>query len=441
MDGHGHTGIGLAAFDSLPEWERRAIEPDMSPEALNRPYFSRPIRTVRDKVGFLCLMMDLVYNEECRPYATLPDGRWIPHSPPDADGFSSSGSGNKPCPATSASITELLLQRMVGAIHDGDWEEGIRHGGALAHYLQEPFTPGHAVPNDLFDELFPSPDPEQHVRVHHAMDSVGDAFDAVQPCLMGTTIPEAAFRLQIELDRGIFESKRLLRPVLNSVHREEPPGVRRALLRENAQRAVFVTASAWHTAICIALECFEQQEVAGLATVDLTQMTPYFWHHCQYVSLVPGRLVRDGREVPIQVWSAGGEGKREETVENGFGMGGHMGTKFFINGDCYPRFRCRAGLPSQHTEGQTEFTDTRFFVEIDTERNTVYSENIEYRAARIVEEELHPGEPVREIEADLRGARTLILATQTRPHTEPETGRVKFSIPHVAVCEPVLLQA
>ena len=117
-----------------------------------------------------------------------------------------------------------------------------------------------------------------------------------------------------------------------------------------------------------------------------------------------------------------------------------MGIKFFINGDIYPHFRCRVGLPSRQQEGQDENTDTTFFVEIDEEENSVYSEDIDYKARRIAELKLIPGEPVHSIDADISGARTLIIGAQCNPYTDSETGTLKFSIPHIAVCEPLLLK-
>ena len=79
-------------------------------------------------------------------------------------------------------------------------------------------------------------------------------------------------------------------------------------------------------------------------------------------------------------------------------------------------------------------------IETDTKLNQVYSEDIEYQAERRVEQQLEPGEPLKEIEVDIAGARTLILSSQSQPYTDPETGQVKFSIPHIAVCEPVLVR-
>ena len=440
MDGTCHETIGLRAFDALPEWEQKALQPDMSAEGLARPWLSDSIRTVRDKVAFLCRMLDLIYNEECRPYATLPDGRWVPHAPPDENFYASTSVGNRYSPEASAEIISLLMGRMVAPIRVGDWEEAVRHGGALAHYLQEPFAPGHAVSNDLFLELFPDPDPGRHIRVHHEFDRVGLDFSPLPAALMGNSIPEAAFRLQIELDRGIVESKKLVAPFMEAIYAGRAEEIRSDLFRDQGRKAAFLTASAWHTALSIGLERFDDAEAHALASIDVTQIVPYFWHHWQYVQLLPGCLVENGRKIPIHVWVQDGDEKRDQLIENGFGMGGHMGIKFFVNGDVYGRFRCRVGLPSRHTEGQTEHTNVRFMIETDKKLNQVYSEDIEYQAERRVEQQLEPGGPLKEIEVDITGARTLILSSQSQPYTDPQTGQVGFSIPHIAVCEPVLIR-
>jgi hypothetical protein len=119
-------------------------------------------------------------------------------------------------------------------------------------------------------------------------------------------------------------------------------------------------------------------------------------------------------------------------------MGGYMGAKFFVDGDTYPKFRCKVGLPSRHTEGQDEYTDTVFFVETDEKENLVYSEEIEYKAKRLMEVRLKPGEPIQEIDVNIHGAHSLIIGTKSSFHKDPETGKIEWSIPHVAVCEPIL---
>ena len=435
-----HAGFGLVAFDSLQPWQQQMVKPDLSPQALDRPYFPKgQIRGAREKMGFLCTIMDLVYSEEARPYVTLPDGRWIPHTPPDDQWQAAASAGTIASPLAGLDIIRMLLERTVKAIRDEDWEEMIRHAGTLGHFIQEPFTPGHAIDNNLFHELFPDPDPGRHMRLHHAFDAGSTDFEPLPPRLMGRTLEEAAFRMQLEIDRGIREGKKLVGPVIRSVYEGHPKSVREALLARQAQSATWITASAWHTAFCIALDRFDSDELEALDSVDLSQCVPYFCHHSQYVELTPGHLVQNKRKIPIDVWALGADGSRvEQRVETGFGMGGHMGFKFFVHGDLYPTFRCRVGLPSRHTEGQGEFTNVTFAVEVDPQINRTYSEDMQYNADRRFSIPLQPGEPVQDVTVDISGARSLILVTQSQPYTDPVTGNPTFMLPHVAVCEPRL---
>ena len=69
--------------------------------------------------------------------------------------------------------------------------------------------------------------------------------------------------------------------------------------------------------------------------------------------------------------------------------------------------------------------------------NTVYSEDIEYKSQRIFETNLVPGEPVKIVDVDITGAKTLLLCTRSFPYKDKK-GAVAFSIPHVAICDPVL---
>lgn len=428
----GHSLLGKIAFSSLPQWEKKMLQPDMSQEGLDKPCFPKGITTVEDKAGAMCSIMDWIYYEEFRPYAILPDGRWIPHCPPDASG-QASGNGRPKSNTVLLEMIEWLLERMLEKIKSGNWEEAIRWGGTLGHFLQEPFTPGHAVDNNLFHQFFPDPDAVRHMRLHHKFDAASGGFTPLKPKLMGISIPEAAFRLQVEIDRGIRSGMKLVGRIISSVYAGQPKDEQQKILSEQSRLAAFVTASAWHTLMSIAFDRWEKKAVESLSALSLTYMVPYFIHHTEYVEILPGHLVKKERKIPIYVKGL----KGEELVKNGFGMTGHQGIKFFVNGNVYPRFRCRVGLPSRHTKGQTENTNTVFFVETDTRENLVYSEDMEYKAKRIVSIPLIPGESVKEIDVSIKGAKTLILTAQSKSYTTQE-GQVRFDIPHVAVCKPVI---
>ena len=422
----------------LPEWEKGLVKPDMSEKALSKSYMPDGINSPGDKMAFMCLILDFVYYDDLKPYATLQDGRWIPHSPADINFSSSVGSGLPVSNSATSQIIEMLMKKMINAIKKDDWEEAIRHGGALGHFLQEPFTPGHAVDNRIFHELFPDPDPERHMRLHHKFDCASGEFESQAPKLMGLTAPEAASRLMIEIQKGIKDGKKLIMPLIASAYRGEPRRNQEKLLRQQSFKAAFITACAWHTAISIAKNHFEEPEIERLQEIKLTEVPPYFWHECEYTDLLPSCLVKQQRKIPIHVWQHKKDGSiSEKLIKNGFGMGGHMGTKFFVNGNVYTRFSCLVGLASRQLEGQDEHTNTIFFVEIDSNENTVYSEDIEYKAKKVFEMKLVPGAPVEKIDIDITGAKTLILCTRSFPYKN-ERGAPTFSIPHVAVCNPKL---
>jgi len=255
---------------------------------------------------------------------------------------------------------------------------------------------------------------------------------------MGLSVPEAAFRLMVEIQKGMKEGKKLIMPIIMSVYQEFPENVQKAMLAEQSRKASFTTACAWHTAISIAKGRFEQNEIERLSKIKLTEMLPYFWHSCDYVEMLSGRLVEKQRKIPIYVRARNENGSvSEKLIEDGFGMGGHMGAKFFVNGNVYRNFSCQAGLASRHKEGQDEHTNTVFTVEIDTNENMVYSEDMEYKAKRIFEIKLIPGEPVKTVNVDITGAKTLLLCTRCLPYKDAQ-GRPAFSIPHVAICNPEL---
>jgi hypothetical protein len=434
----GHALLGRKAYEMLPDWEKALIKPDMSDEALAKPYMPEGIDSPGDKMAFMCLILDFVYYDELRRYATLPDGRWIPHTPAAADFSAAAGSRRPMSNVATSHLIEMLMNNMVEAVRKDDWEEAIRYGGALGHFIQEPFTPGHAVDNSIFHELFPDPDPGRHMRLHHKFDCASDRFEMVHPRLLGLTVPEAVFRIMLEIQSGIKEGKKLIMPLIMSVYRGEPKTEQENILAGQSGKAAYLTACAWHTAISIAEGRFDGTETGTLDSIKLTEITPYFWHACEYVDLLPGCLVAKERKIPIHVWEQNPDGSvSEKLIEDGFGMGGHMGVKFFVNGDIYRRFSCQAGLASRHTEGQDEHTNTSFSVEIDSHENTVYSEDIEYKAKRVFESRLMPGELVKTINVDITGARTLILSTRCLPYKDSH-GRPAFSIPHIAVCNPVL---
>lgn len=431
----GHALLGRIAAEGLPAEFWEVVQPPLTADLLARDYFSDApkIQDPRDLLGYLCAINDLVYYAGCRAYATLEDGRWIPHAPPDAQWQSSIGSKQIYSRQASQDILEMLLGRVIRAAQDSAWETFVHHAGALAHYVQEPFTPGHAVDNALFQELFPDPDPERHMRMHHFFDCASGDYPPPRPALLGTSVQETAWRIVTRIDRGIRSGKGLIAPVIASAYAGEPEEARQALLNGQSQMAAQLTADVWHTALCLALNRWDADAVRTLESVPLTELAPLFWHECQYTEPTPGHFVERKRKIPMHITGQDGE----ELVRDGFGMGGHMGAKYFVEGDVFGRFRCRVALPSRHLEGQPAGMKTTFSVEVDAKENQSYSEDILYGAENRFTCALTPGMGPVEVEVPLYGAKTLILATRTEPVPD-EQGLPQFHVPHVAICEPRL---
>ena len=432
MEWQGHALLGLRAAEGLPEWELSMLKPDMSPQGIGQP-FMPPITNVAEKLGAFCLILDWIYQPEFAPYARQADGSWVPHHPVTAGGTVSETGNN--------ALIADMLQKMIDELRAGRWEEAVRRAGALGHFLQEPFTPGHSTPNALFEEIFPDPNPLRHWRLHYCFDSASGDFPPPVPELMGTTAKEAAFRIFNFVKQGIRSGRALIGPVVMAAYRGKTIGenahVYKALLRRQSEMSSFITCCAWHTAFCIAFDRFDENEAERLRSFDLVSAEPYYMHPSKYLHIVPDKLAdEEGRLLPIDVWDENGS---EVRFGHGFGMFGHSGYKYFINGN-FSRLRFKLGMPSRIVKLQNEHTDLRFSVEVAKGENTSTSEDIEYGAdARVLEVRLRAGEPVREYDVDISGADTLILSSRSIPWTT-ERGEVRYATADLAVIDPVLIR-
>lgn len=428
MEWQGHSLLGLRAAEGLPDWEIEKLKnADMSPKTIGKAYMP-PIRTVREKLGAYCLILDWIYQKEFEHYARLPDGKWVPHSPLKGTSTDFSFTAN----------TELLadlLNRLIRELQAGNWDEAICRAGVLGHFVQEPFTPGHAIKNTIFHELFPDPDPTRNIKLHWGFDSAGGAFPPPKPQLMGRTAEEAANRIFGEMYKGLKKGYQYIEPVIRSVYRGDPKIVQQAILMGQSRLAAQATVSAWHTAFCIAFDRFDEAEVKALDGLRLTEL-PYFDSHLnRYDTLSAGYVTDDNnRKVPMTVITPEGE----QTFTDGFALYGHGCVKYFLNG-VYSRFRFGLALPSRVLRGQDEHTRLDFTVETDDHENTVYSEDILYNGKVILREEVRAGFALKWFEADVKGAVSLIISSRAVSWLD-ENGIARFSVPDLVIVEPQLFR-
>lgn len=436
MNWYGHALLGRRAAQGLPKWEINKLKPDMRDETIKRPFMPE-IHDTADKLGAYCLIMDWVYQDEFRKYGLLSERKWIPHGPADSE-FSANG---KISEYANNKLIADLLNAMILELKEENWEEAIKRAGVLGHFLQEPFTPGHSTDNELFAQLYPDPNPNRHWRLHFCFDCASDDFPPPKPELMGRTPEEAAFHIFNYIKKGILSGRALIGPVIEAAYRgktmAESEQVRKALLCPQSEMAAFITVSAWHTAFCIAFDQFNSTELEALDICDVTKLKPYFWHPSYYAELLPGTLLDPaGNKHPMDVWK---DSERNEIrYDRGFALYGYAGVKFYING-LYRKFRCKIGMPSRLLRGQTANTSVCFKVETDSRENPVFSEEIEYHAEKAVwKESLKAFEAVREIEADITGAVSLILSAKAEPYKN-ENGETCFDVPDLVIIEPELV--
>ena len=435
LEYQGHSLLGLRAAEGLPQWEIDLLKPDMSEKEIGQAIMP-PIHTVREKLGAYCLILDWIYQKEYAHYCRQENGSWVPHGPANAD-FTAGGRISE---VANNVLIARLMQKMIDELKAGNWEEAVRRAGVLGHFLQEPFTPGHSTDNSLFSEFFPDPNPLRHWRLHFCFDSASGDFEPPVPELMGKTAEEAAFRIFDYIKKGIRSGRALIGPVVEAAYRGKTPlenqKVFQALLCKQSQMASYITACAWHTAFCIAFNRFDKEEHC-IDTCDLSRLNPYFMHPSHYVTITPGHLVdENGFLIGLDVW---GENRSEVHFENGFGMFGHSGYKYYING-LFSKFRFKLGMSSRRLDRHSEKTHLHFTIETDDKENTLFSEDIEYKAAqRPLEVTLHAYEPVKEYCVDIRGAKTLIISSRCIPYIADD-GVTTYAAAELAILDPVLIR-
>lgn len=429
MEWAGHALLGLRAAEGLPDWEIEKLETtSMSPDAIGRAYMP-PIRTTREKLAAYCLILDWVYQKEFEHYARMPNGRWVPHSPLKGAGGSFSFTANTELLAT-------LMNHLIQELRAGNWDEAICRAGVLGHFVQEPFTPGHAISNSLFHKLFPDPNPNRNIKLHSGFDSAGGDYPSPRPKLLGRTVPEAANRLFCEMFKGLEKGYQYIEPVIQSMYRGDPKIVQQAILMDQSRLAAQATVSAWHTAFCIAFDRFDEDECAAQEDgIPLTEL-PFFDSHLnRYETLCVGYVTNEANQKsPMTVFTPQGE----HTFEDGFSLYGHGAVKYFLNG-VYSRLRFGVALPSKVLRGQDEHTLLDFTIETDDKENRVYSEDIIYNGNCILREDIRAGFALKWYEVELNGAMSLIISSRATSWTD-ENGVACFSVPDIVIVEPRLFK-
>ena len=349
-----HVLMGRCAYDALPDWER-----DFWKE---------------QEVARNCIAPDIYYTDKARlaPYCILPNGKVMPHVPSDKN-WNILPFAQTCCLKNHRYEIDYYFRKMVENISAGKRMESSMFAAVFGHFLQDGAQPVHLINNDFLYTLVRRPE-KQYRHLHRDLDEANPdeaALKQTKPRLFGRTIPEAAFRLRAEYEKMTQQSLAQLVPLISAAYARDTETMGR-LITEPYKTATFLTASAWHTAHCIAAKKFAPEELQELETVRLNKvpyshgftLDPYGFH-----PLLDFACDGKGNTIPLSLKvNSKDHGVKSTIFTNGIAMTwGNV--EYDIPRNIYREFRARIGLLDS-IHGQTK----AIFKVVLNGRSVVYGE-------------------------------------------------------------------
>jgi hypothetical protein len=409
-----HALLGVKAIESLPSWERNLLPAGLISIRKEFSFLPDCIETSEELMGGLCLIMDQVYNPKWHSYCVMPNGRWIPHTIPDCNGFAAYQSMGIVSHRMLAKIIEYLMIQMNEALCNSNWQEIVIHAGVLAHFLQDAVAPSHTVNMQQVCELFPDPIAGRHLTLGKYLYAVCDRFEPQTPIMAGTSIQEAACKLTWETIKCVHSARKTIIPLLNAIYSKQPVNVCEDLLIPHVKDASWLSASAWHTIFSLHAGHISHSYSSSIRLIDLK---PYFIHPGKYTTFPSRYLIRNQQDFCLK--------------KGGFAMGGHSALKFMVGTGIYQSFSCKVSIDPECDSP----VNLIFSIETDINENHVYSEDMEYGSERLLAVKLEPQKPSVELEVKIGNASTLILCARSFPLKDG-----LFNIPDIIISEALLIK-
>lgn len=343
MPSNQHILMGRYAFGALPAWQQHFWKGQ------------------GDQIARNCLVPDAYFTqkEKYARYCVMGNGRVIPHGPTD-DCWTELPFVQRPCTGPHRYTIRYYLDRLVQSIADERHTDSALFAGVLGHFLQDSSQPAHLVHNDWLYQLVAPPE-GRHLHLHREMDGADPdetALQSISPRLMGTTVAEATFHLQTQYERMIQASLAQVVPLIQAAYAGDEAAATRAITAPYAT-ATWLTASAWHTAHCIASERFEDHERQALNTAGLSgvpyasafSIDPYAFR-----PLMDAAADGRGGTVPLRLNVTEADG-RVHTATCAHGVAMSWGNVMWdIPAGLYREFRAMAGLlHGEHVRAQAAF--------------------------------------------------------------------------------------
>jgi hypothetical protein len=259
-------------------------------------------------------------------------------------------------------MLEYLLAQAIEALKKRDIDGGVKFLGCLSHYLGDGTQPAHLIKEDLMKRLVPPPEHLKYFHYHRDLEAITGQCAALRPArLLGTSVPEAMWRLADEIVTGFEHCQRYVVPSLQAIFSgniEEAEAIAGKPMTIAAQQTLDVM----HTALGMASGTFDPEQVNALSRVDVRDLAPIE----QFIDMVYGGALRDGnRQDPPKGAVVPSRLRMNGTVRTigGLGVLPHSGMNrqrdcfltYALPAGVFNRFECRVGLHPEIAEGAVEF--------------------------------------------------------------------------------------
>jgi hypothetical protein len=403
-----HGTITRGALDVLPSWQQKLFAGQRN-----------------ELIDTYCLIPDLAqadaHKKEFGPLVVLPNGEAFSHLP-----FKTRDK--------NVYQIKYYFDRVVEAVRADQLDQAARWAGCLLHFLEDSGSPAHTMPGDnqmgLMKDLLPTPEAFRNRPLHGLIEEGRLTVDIsdYRPQLLGTTSGEAVMHLIERYDAMVRNARSQVMPILQGVYRGAQAEIDAGQLRAATMDA-YVVADTLYTMLCIAKGRFDPKELAQLAIVDVSSLTPaevihqsYFPQHSYFSDPYFGFPVRDAilaegkqkQSLLLGVATDGAVVSRE--FEHGLGLGTGCRVTYALSNRVYDRFDCRVGLhASLGKQGRVVFR--------------VYADGKE-----VFESGEMTGEsPAQQVRLPIWGVHELAIATQSRSKVRGHN--------YAVIAEPTLRKA
>ncbi len=346
-----HITITKAALDTLPDWQKQYLGPELS--LLGEKHCLIPDNVFTDKEAAKFAAMDsspgVIYLEKLH----------LPLQQPE-----------------NLESVRYFMEKAVTALRSGNVNDGARYMGTICHTIEDFGSPSHTVPGDnmftLMQQFMPPSEGMKDKLLHSPVES-GDfpvSIAGYTPHLLGITVEEASWRLLHRMHEGIINARSTTFPIIQALYADDKATV----IKHQTRAAIIdaqIVADAMFTILSLGQNRFDgyspdqkpqtQIGIANFYPLEAKNLyypqshffsSPYWGHARNGVVLEGGN-----KAVPIRLKIKENEAITEKVFTEGISTGMGKPLTWLLPVGVYHRFTVHAGLQSGlGDKGRVEFT-------------------------------------------------------------------------------------